>query len=65
MNLADKFFFGTERWSCGGYTACCLHSLWPGSWLPAVDKGRGSVSRGSGKKMMIVSSSWHPVMFRP
>ena len=27
-----------------GYAACSVHTLWPASWLPAVDKGRGSKS---------------------
>ena len=26
------------------YAACSAYSLWPASWLPAVDKGRGSKS---------------------
>ena len=27
-----------------GYSACSVHPLWPASWLPAVDKGRSSMS---------------------
>ena len=27
-----------------GYSACATYSLWPASWLPVVDKSRGSKS---------------------
>ena len=37
-------FFDCCRWSCRVTQPVQLTPLWPASWLPAVDKGRGSKS---------------------
>ena len=43
-HLAVRTLFDCCRWTCRVTQAVQRTSLWPASWLPAVDKGRGSKS---------------------
>ena len=43
-HLAVRTLFDCRRWSCRVTQPVLRTSLWPASWLPAVDKGRGSRS---------------------
>ena len=43
-HLAVRTLFDCCRWTCSVTQVVQRTSLWPASWLPAVDKGRGSKS---------------------
>ena len=43
-HLAVRTLFHCCRWSCRVTQPVQRTPLWPASWLPAVDKGRGSKS---------------------
>ena len=43
-HLAVRALFDYERWSCCVTQPVRFSPLWPASWLPAVDKSRGSKS---------------------
>ena len=43
-HLAVRTLFDCRRWSCRVTQPVLRTSLWPASWLPAVDKGRSSKS---------------------
>ena len=43
-HLAVRTLFDCCRWDCGVCQPVQRTPLWPASWLPAVDKGRGSKS---------------------
>ena len=43
-HLAVRALFDPDRWSCCVTQPVRLYPLWPASWLPAVDKSRGSKS---------------------
>ena len=43
-HLAVGTLFDCCRWSCRVTQPVQRTPLWPASWLPAVDKGRGSKS---------------------
>ena len=42
--LAVRALFHYDRWSCCVTQPVRFSPLWPASWLPAVDKSRGSKS---------------------
>ena len=56
-HFAASAMFDCDRWSCRVTQLIRCTPLWPGSWLTALDKSRGSKSvevlRGSGRFMMI------------
>ena len=43
-HLAVRALFDCDRWSCCVTQPFRFSPLWPASWLPAVDKSRGSKS---------------------
>ena len=43
-HLAVRALFDYERWSCCVTQPVRFSPLWPASWLPAIDKSRGSKS---------------------
>ena len=43
-HLAGRALFDYDRWSCCVTQPLRFSPLWPASWLPAVDKSRGSKS---------------------
>ena len=43
-HLAVWTLFDYDRWSCRATQPVRFSPLWPASWLPAVDKSRGSKS---------------------
>ena len=43
-HLAVRTLFDCCRWTCSVTQVVQCTPLWPASWLPAVDKGRGSKS---------------------
>ena len=43
-HLAVRTLFDYDRWSCRVTQPVRYSPLWPASWLPAVDKSRGSKS---------------------
>ena len=43
-HLAVRTLFDYDRWSCRVTQPVRFSPLWPASWLPAVDKSRGSKS---------------------
>ena len=45
-HLADRTLFDYDRWSCRVTQPVRFSPLWPASWLPAIDKSRGSKSVG-------------------
>ena len=61
-HLAVRTLFDCCRWTCSVTQVVQRTSLWPASWLPAVDKSRGSksveVQRGLGVFTMNVCSLW-------
>ena len=65
-HLAVGTLFDYDRWCCGVSQPFRFSPLWPASWLPAVDKHRGSSllrSKGFGRSMMSVFSlSRHDAM---
>ena len=43
-HLAVRTLFDYDRWSCRVTQPVRFSPLWPASWLPAIDKSRGSKS---------------------
>ena len=43
-HLAVRTLFDYDRWSCCVTQPVRFSPLWPASWLPAIDKSRGSKS---------------------
>ena len=64
-HLAVRTLFDCCRWTCRVTQPVQRTPLWPASWLPAIDKGRGPSRlrfRESGRFMMTCCSSWLGLM---
>ena len=60
-HFAVRTLFDCCRWSCQVTQPVQRTPLWPASWLPAVDKGKGSKSvevQRAGRFKMSVFSIW-------